>query len=69
MAKIEGEVACAACGQMLRVTLTKKRLGDAPPPAEYEVTGESVAIAGLFPPAPAAPTDEDEGGEEGEDNG
>jgi len=67
MATITGDVPCAACGQMNRVTLTKRRVGDPPPEAEYEVVGEASLVGGgLFAgsvPAPAADTEDTEEGE------
>ena len=67
MATMTGDVPCAACGAMNRVTLVKKRVGDPPPEAEYEVTGEAMLLGGgLFTgnvPDPATEDTDTEGEE------
>jgi len=60
MAKITGDVPCAACGQMNRVTLTKQRVGEPAPPAEYEILAEASLVGGgLFAGKAPGPFGED----------
>ena len=64
MASYTGDCPCAACGAMNRVTITKKRVGEKPPEAEYEITAEATLLggglfAGSVPDADAEETEEE----------
>ena len=64
MATMTGDVPCAGCGVMNRVTLVKERIGDSPPKPEYVIRGEASLVGGgLFTgsvPDPDADTEDTE---------
>ena len=60
MATMTGDVPCAGCGVMNRVTLVKERVGDSPPKPEYVIRGEASLVGGgLFAGKAPGPFGED----------